>query len=186
MVVIWIRHAEKLYNNGKAFNRGKQHDSPLKIEHDLSEQIEWLAAKLIEYAGPPKKIIISPFLRTRQTAKIIMDFLKIDFDVKYSNDIMEYLGFCHSKNGYADLETETLNKMKKTQLLLGESIEELESRVSSHISEVKKSEENVWVITHGFVINKIYEIIEGKELRRVEPLEYLVLNDNKVTFNSTT
>ncbi len=186
MVVIWIRHAEKLYNNGKAFNRGKQHDSPLKIEHDLSEQIEWLATKLISYTGPPKKIIISPFLRTRQTAKIIMDFVKVGFEVIYSNDIMEYLGFCHSRNGYADLEPETLSKMKKTQLLLGETIEDLESRISHHISEVKKNEENVWIITHGFVINKIYEIIEGKELRRVEPLEYLVLNDDKVIFNSAT
>ena len=184
MTVVWIRHAEKLYNNGRALNQGKQHDSPLKPDEDLRYQIEYLVKSLRLKVGVPKTIIISPFLRTRQTAKFIIDYLKEDIEIKYSNDVMEYLGFCHSRSGFADLETTTLFKMKKTQFALGESVEELEERVAKHISEIKSMDENVWIITHGFVINKIYEIMEGKELRRVEPLEYLVLKDDILEFNS--
>ena len=75
MVFIWIRHAEKLYNNGKGPIGSKQHDPG--ILRDEEQKIRNLTRRLIKIYGYPNKIICSPYLRTRETCNYIKEELNI-------------------------------------------------------------------------------------------------------------
>lgn len=174
--VIWIRHGNKLYCNGKAPEGYHQHDPPLK--EDAKEDIHKKVDSLVFEYGYPDKIICSPFLRTRQTVEKMLERLYIINNKKTSNisieidmDISEYLGFQKPYLSEADVDKETSN-LSKTKILLGESLKSLNFRVKEHISNLKlfdKKSENIWVITHGIILNNVYHSLskingKGKQL----------------------
>ena len=99
--------------------------------------------------------------------------------VEYSTDIAEYLGFCKSEN--VDLEPETLSYFKG-KYQMGEKMEDLEARISEHLDDIHKSEENIWIITHGLVMSKIKYFYEKKD-SRYDPLDYIVLHKNLLSSN---
>ena len=161
---IWIRHAEKKFDNGKAPYGCYQHDSPIK--DDIVEEIYNKVDSLIEKYGFPTHIIYSPFLRTRQTKNHILTRLKqisenltekinINYDIKIS----EFLGFQKPIGIPAHIEEETQTHFKET-ILLGESLKNLNTRVIDHIYDLNIfnniQERCIWIITHGFIINNVY------------------------------
>jgi broad specificity phosphatase PhoE len=161
---IWIRHAEKQYNNNKAPQGYHNHDSPIKEDciYTIYDKVEFLVK---EY-GFPTHIVYSPFLRTRETKDHMLVKLKeIDntkwsnINVDYDTDISEFLGFQKPIGGNADIEKETQEKFED-KILLGESFKKLNYRVKNHLEKLKiyenKEDKCVWIITHGIIINNIY------------------------------
>lgn len=177
--IIWIRHAEKLYNNGRPLYGGKAHDSPLRMDSSLYTQVSSKFMELISIYGMPNKIYCSPFLRTRETASIILDLLNTFYLKKFSiencNEVSEYLGFCKNKN--LSLEDETLKL--HPNITMNESLEDLEKRVKLHIEKMSCENGVVWVITHGLVINYIQKYFGYDSTNRIEPLEYFHVTENK-------
>lgn len=179
--IIWIRHAEKLYDNEKGPDGCRQHDPGLIMNLKLHKNIDYLVNNLIKNYGVPNKIICSPFLRTRQTMNLILEKLnnKNNINIEYSNNIAEYLGYCKSNNKHADVELETKHIMN-IPILIGESIESLDSRVERHLNTVENQCGTIWVITHGIIISKIFKLISGQKLNRPEPLDSLVYTNDQL------
>lgn len=188
---IWIRHAEKQYNNGKSPNGLYQHDSPIK--EDNEETIFRKVQVLYEKFGFPTKIIYSPFMRTRQTKDKMLEQLKkidrdradkISFDVDLN--ISEYLGFQKPFGNYADVDSITLSYFKDG-IFLGESFQSLNCRVKQHISEQLHGQKSecTWIITHGIILTNIYHNLSKKffganELKhRPEALSYIYFIRNE-------
>jgi broad specificity phosphatase PhoE len=161
--VIWVRHGNKLYCNGKAPEGYHQHDPPLK--EDAKEDIYKKVDSLIYEHGYPTKIICSPFLRTRQTVEKMLERLYLinnkitsNITVEMDMNISEYLGFQKPYFSEADVDKETSN-LSKTKILLGESLKSLNFRVKEHVSDLNlfdKNSETIWVITHGIILNNVY------------------------------
>ncbi len=179
--IIWIRHAEKLYDNEKGPDGCRQHDPGLIMNLKLHKNIDYLVNNLIKNYGVPNKIICSPFLRTRQTMNLIVEKLnnKNNINIEYSNNIAEYLGYCKSSIKRADIELETKHIMN-IPVLIGESIESLDSRVERHLNDVENQCGTIWVITHGIIISKIFKLISGQKLNRPEPLDSLVYTNDQL------
>jgi broad specificity phosphatase PhoE len=177
--IVWIRHAEKLYNNGFPINGGKKHDSGIIVDRDVFTYISMLVDELVIGCGKPDKIIVSPFLRTRQTCSLICNYLseryKCSPKLEYDTDIGEFLGFCKftPSNNTADVENET-RAFYNEPVKLGEPMTDLNQRVQFHLNRVTKSKQNVWVITHGIVISNIHYKLYKVKLDRPKPLEYIV------------
>lgn len=161
--ILWIRHGNKLYCNGKAPEGYHQHDPPLK--DDAKDEIYKKVDTLIKEFGFPDKVICSPFLRTRQTVEKILERLFLinvkrasNIIVEMDMNISEYLGFQKPYFEEADIHDET-KKLAKTKIFLGESLNKLNSRVKDHISKLnlfEDKEEIIWVITHGIILNNVY------------------------------
>lgn len=181
---IWIRHAEKKYNNGWPTDGGRLHDSPIADDSQISIDIENMVKDLVEKYGVPDKIITSPFLRTRQTTLLIKQSIKSlydrDINIEYSTDIGEFLGFCKNKNEEADLDIET-KKYYKEPYIIGERIKALYERLVYHIKKINRTENNVWLVTHGMIISKIHAIFNTVEPTRPKPLDYILYDGNKLT-----
>jgi broad specificity phosphatase PhoE len=184
---IWIRHAEKQYNNNKAPYGYHHHDSPIKEDciNNIYDKVDFLVKKY----GFPTHIICSPFLRTRETKEHMMVKLKeldmvkgSNLNIEYDTNISEFLGFQKPVGGYADVEDET-QVFFEDKITLGESLKKLNYRVKSHLENLKiyenKEDKCVWIITHGIIINNIYHNLykmEGvkKDLKsRPKYLSYL-------------
>jgi broad specificity phosphatase PhoE len=161
---IWIRHAEKKFDNGKAPFGYCQHDSPIK--DDINEEIYDKVDLLVEKYGFPTHIIYSPFLRTRETKdhmliklKEIDNFLAEKIEINHDLNISEFLGFQKPIGANADTEEETRSYFKEG-ILLGESLKNLSIRVMNHIHDLNIynniKERCVWIITHGIIISNVY------------------------------
>jgi broad specificity phosphatase PhoE len=203
--IIWIRHGNKLYCNGKAPEGYHQHDPPLKedAKNDIYKKVDSL---LYEF-GVPDRIICSPFLRTRQTVESILEQLYLSnvkkassITVEMDMNISEYLGFQKPYFSEADVDKETLD-LSKTKITLGESLKSLNFRVKEHISNLNlfdDKSETIWVITHGIILNNIYYSLtkmngKGKQLpdrppslSHVDFTYYPIERKSSVTFDLST
>jgi len=181
--IVWVRHAEKSYSNGRAPKGERQHDPGILNELNL---INNLVDELIEKYGYPDRIITSPFLRTRQTTNVIKKRLQIRHNklplIEVSPLIREYLGFCKNKNDYADIDSET-EKYLGGPIKLEESIDSLQYRLQSHIRAIQSDTDNIWVITHGIVMSYIYKEFMGQEPERPKPLNYIVYSNSEISKN---
>jgi broad specificity phosphatase PhoE len=185
--VVWIRHIEKLYKNGKADKKEEnqyQHDPGIVINEETLEKVKVLVSELVKEYGIPKTLIVSPYLRTRETSKIFLKELEninITPDIIYSTDIAEYLGFCKRENPRqeADLDPET-KKHFKFKVFLGEGFKHFKKRIVNHINYTQENDENVWVITHGLVLSSIYEKFVFNSQRRPKPLDYVVKHKHQI------
>jgi broad specificity phosphatase PhoE len=175
-MLIWIRHAPKEYANGKGPTGSKQYDSPVDFNFDTIMDIEDLVNTLIKSYGKPTRIVTSPFLRTRQTSLYIREYIKDKYnhspDIQMSKDVSEFLGFCRRvENPQENFQSETFAYMDKN-VRFDETQSELRQRVNNHINEVRNYDGCTWIVTHGIVMSRIYEILIGEKLYRPRTLEY--------------
>jgi broad specificity phosphatase PhoE len=183
--IVWIRHIEKLYKNGKADKNNKnqyQHDPGILMTEDTMTNVKSLILKLIESYGKPRRMIVSPYLRTRETTELILKVLKemdIEPEIIYSTDIAEYLGFCKREYNKqeADLDLETVEHFN-FKVYLGEGFNHFKKRLLNHINFIEKQNDNIWVITHGLVLSCIYEHLSFTYHKRPKPLDYIVKYEN--------
>ncbi len=172
---IYLRHAPKEYKNGQAPPGKSQHDSPI-LEASIA-RCQNIGRILTDNYGVPNIVIMSPYQRTIQTAKALMNKLtySIRKQIFVDNNIAEFLG---NQRGRIDLTPETYSYNsyvdEQAPLRTGETVEEFKERVIIHLKmlQILPSEEKdppsprldtdrvVWVITHGFVISTIYSILK--------------------------
>lgn len=159
--MLYIRHSQKMYDNGEAV--------PYPLDPGLTENGRRLAyarfAELFDsyypLHGMPKKIVSSPFCRTRETAYIAQEVIRCKTDVivpvEFDPTVGEYL---NKKNRDLALErssyrSDTLKVMNR--IFIDGNKKTLINRLKR--SQVTQHENGVWYITHGIVIQKIAYII---------------------------
>jgi len=147
--MLYLRHSHKLYNNRKHF------DSPLTFYGIL-----YIYKKIDEYIiefGLPSKLITSPYLRTRQTAKIIQYYIKKKFTIEIEIIIEPLLSEYINKDIYSEISLKSFDY--KTLLynpIIGETYYEFLKRIN-RIKNLNFSN-NEWIITHNYNIQKIFNI----------------------------
>lgn len=175
VIYIYLRHGPKEYKNGRATRGRPQHDPP--ITRSSISFCQEVGTFLIKNYGIPKIVIVSPYLRTRQTGKLLTNSLPYYIKNRFytDNNIAEYLG---NLEGNIDVTNETLDYATdpvSNQLLLkmGETKHEFNFRIKEHLSmlQITTSDEEdvfdskttvVWVVTHGYTISTIYNILKEK------------------------
>jgi broad specificity phosphatase PhoE len=179
MSIAWIRHGEKIYNNGNAPPGSHDHDPPLK--RDVKYKIKNLCEYLDSAGGFPTKIITSPFKRTRDTAALIhkyfYDKYGIKIDVFVDNNVSEFLGWKRPSGSIADVSKTTSAYI--TPILGAENLNDVEERSKQHVRTVHKDGFTL-VVTHGIIIDYIHKYLTGFRLHRVKELRGVTLKDGIV------
>lgn len=162
MTLIFIRHGEKEYANGKN-PLGKPAHDPDLLDNQWA-LIKKLTIDLVSKYGKPKKIIVSPFNRTRQTAekiqKVMAETYHENCNIFIDKEIEEFLGFQKPKNKKADISALT---SIFTQPLLGvENLKDVEKRIIKFYKKIEK-EKNTWVVTHGILMSYLYRYLNGEK-----------------------
>lgn len=171
MVRIYIRHADKLYENGKSTE--KVYDP--QIKKDQYSLIIKTVNNLVKNYGVPRYIICSPYLRTRMTAVIMLNEIKQKYgknmvELKCDNLLSEYLG--HQTVNipkYYDFHFETMSFNPP----LFENMCQFERRVGLHdfIYEFLDCKAYpVWFITHEFFITTLNRGHRCESINRVHNL----------------
>jgi broad specificity phosphatase PhoE len=180
MSITWIRHGEKQYKNGKAPEGCHGYDPPLKTS--VYNEFERLCNYIKSKDGIPKKIITSPFLRTRQTAQSIanefMETTKTKIPIFVDNDITEFLGWRDPKGEHADVDSVT--RFFIDPILGVEKIDDVKRRVQKHIDSIS-SDSDILVITHGIVIQFIYRHFTKTKLSYIKELNGIKLKGDTIT-----
>jgi broad specificity phosphatase PhoE len=167
---LYIRHGPKEYSNGRGPKGAPQHD-PHILKRFIPE-IRNLGSRLIDSFNAPDLVILSPYLRTRETlAELSYDLPDIAHFSFFDMNISEFLGFQHEE---LDISIETKqccadgsNSIKNIPPP-GETMASLQRRVTQHLELLQLSEEDIesrgdsehniviWIITHGIVISQVY------------------------------
>lgn len=149
---IYIRHAEKEYKNGK---KGVDYPFDPSLTENGSKKAAALAESFYSSYGLPTLIIVSPFLRARQTALIIrsrlIELTKKEIPVVCDRRIGEYLGN-HKISMTFTPKTTSLNP------LIENNISSFNVRVREHndiLGALDDENFNIWVVTHGLVIKNL-------------------------------
>ena len=179
MSLIWIRHGEKKFPNGKGSPGYFKHDPPLKDNCD--DKIRILGFSIFVKFGIPEKIICSPFLRTRETAHMLQKFFEVEYQssipISVDNNITEFLGWIRPIGDKADVSKET---SKYIEPILGvEKVKDVEERSKTHVNTIKRNI-NTLIITHGIVIEFINKHLTGEKLNKVKELSGISLKGEKV------
>ena len=159
MKIIYIRHGDKLYGNHE--RTMYSHDSPLSEKGKA--QIAHLAKRLKE-EGRPDLVLVSPYLRTMETAAIFKENGCFEDEVKIDVHVAEFLG----NQKYTNILNDTRKYNPPTHR---ETLDELRDRANLHIEELEAYKQRgikeIWVISHGFTI---YTIV--KEILRIDRPEF--------------
>jgi len=183
ITIVYIRHAPKLYKNDKHFNKSHHpHDSPIKFEHIID--ITNKSNKLIENFGNPTVCLCSPYKRTRQTLDYLISEINENIPKIVDPTICEYLG--NVKQQYLDLTPKVDEETLKYDISpIGETKQNFIKRLNNHIRILglknlninknilnysKDNKLTIWVITHGYVISNIYEILTNIKIDRPKEL----------------
>lgn len=163
---IYIRHAEKLYNNGKS--KSYKFD-PGITEEGFQNSIK-LSRFLIRKYGKPEFIICSPYLRTRQTAYAMAKEKKIPIII--NPKLSEYLGNHYDKK--LDVHKETL----KYQPPHPEKFSDLKKRIIEYSKYIKSiNNKNIWIITHGLIIKEFAKLHKRKLPNHIRNLSYYLFKE---------
>lgn len=171
---MFVRHSYREYRNGKSPKGKLQHDSPISSGYERSIGFKFLYN--FNLYGYPDKIICSPFLRTRQTAKVIKHFIPDNVKIFIDKDVEEFLGFQKPKRGIPDLDEET---KKYTDCKLGvEKFEDIKKRSSNFYEKIKNPDENILIVTHGVFISQLAAYLGCKTDKHIEELSGIVIINN--------
>lgn len=176
---IYIRHADKEYANGDADLY--KHDPG--ITDKGVEKSRMVAKRLVEQWGIPDRIIVSPYRRTRETAKVMKASLiepgilrKIPVNV--DRDVSEYLG--NHRTTPIDVTESTLVHEPPHP----ESFAEMKTRVENHNNKIKKYVKKhggvIWIITHGLVMKQVAFLNGIKMSKEFPNLTCLSISDDEL------
>ena len=187
-IVIYTRHALKMYNNGKAINGLPQHDSPI-IDQEIS-RIEKTKENLIKQYGKPNRVKCSPFKRTRQTTEGLVKGLEVE--VTIDNKIGEYLGNQRPRTGPNGNIPDVSQTTKQYGVPpLGEKFDCMKQRCREHLADMgfcdKKVENGVtWVVSHGLIIETIVSKLQewGSDVYIPSNLDMHELDSIVIEYNS--
>lgn len=142
-----IRHSLKEYNN-----KNTRYGLDPNLTPEGRELAKETFVSLLKDHPAPRRLIISPYRRTRQTAEELLNLIDDPPEIIVDTSIGEYLGM-RSKVTREMFYPDTLDlfEPKKEDLFLfHQRIKDFCQRESENL---KKGD--TWVITHGFNITKI-------------------------------
>jgi broad specificity phosphatase PhoE len=160
-----VRHAPKAWKNGRkpVETVGHQHDPPLADPQTASGLLATTIDQLkdVQFQG----IFTSPFLRTRQTAQLILNGLGLqNVTLQLAPDIGEFLGNqrAHRVPDLEPLTSQAYPSEQKRRALLSEGIRSVEFRTRRFLRSLP-AQGNFLIITHGLVAEKLsgHELEEG-------------------------
>ncbi len=148
---IYIRHGPRLNLNL---------DPPLK--EDSTEIIRQKSMYLSQKFGLPQQIITSPYLRTRQTAQIITKTfdppVSIAADVRLSEKIAVRKRTGLPPPGPYDAGSLLYGALPN----ITETEGQVTQRVYDHLQQMSSVDENMWFITHGYILEELARIYKIK------------------------
>jgi len=162
-----MRHGEAEHNvkNVCSSNRDFPHHLTKKGEEQAIEAGRKLKNKKID------AIYCSPFIRTKETAKLIAK--EIDFDenkIVFDDRIVEFnFGDFDSRPYEEYLEYDKSNVHNFTDKLPnGESYQDSKNRVGDFIYDIdsKHKEKNILVVTHGIFHEVLPAVLEGADIKK--------------------
>jgi broad specificity phosphatase PhoE len=165
---IYIRHADKAYNNGD--HTTDRHDPP--ITNSGANQARLLAEFLIQTYGLPEAVVCSPYRRTRETAiamvSAIVTLTGRTMPIKCDVDLSEYLG--NHPNDPLDITDGT----RMFSPPHPERFPDLDRRLRRHnriMQVLDATPAPVWFICHGIIITQLARL-NGvtRPTRRISPL----------------
>jgi broad specificity phosphatase PhoE len=170
ITIIFIRHGEKAFDNGRGPVGSYQHDPPLKSGSEVDVKVR--GVEIIGVYGKPAFIIASPYRRTRDTALLLRSSLDSKHpDIRLDVNISEFLGWQKPRYGTPLAEPDTLAHKVP---LIGETMAQLRNRCKEHLklydlntmpsdgkSVVSGKSTVVWVVTHGIVISTLYTALQN-------------------------
>lgn len=192
---VYIRHADKEYVNGDSDIY--KHDPG--ITNKGVDKAKMVARHLINQWGLPTRIIISPYRRTRETAKAMKSVLNEVIALGKSNaetntntntnttknkkipihidrELSEYLG--NHRTTPIDVTESTLVHDPPHP----ETFADMKRRVKSHhdkiVKYVKKSESVIWIITHGLIIKQVAALVGLRMVKDFPSLTCLSIMDD--------
>ncbi len=148
---IYFRHTHRLNLNL---------DPPIKP--DSQEEAKMVGRKIYSLYGAPNSIITSPYLRTRQTAQIFSQLFnpqpKIWADPRLSEklNIRKRTGL--GPPGKLDSITASYQGLSK----LGETDLQVKTRLSEHLASFSSNLEEIWLVTHGYLLEALVEMYGAK------------------------
>ncbi len=166
LTIIYIRHAEKAYANGKGPADLPHHDPDILPEEE--PKCQELGAHLIATYGPPDTVLSSPYLRARRTAALLVSAIPeaIRPNIVLDAQIAEFLG--HQKR-YKEPdvypETSCVGQLPPPR----ESFRALSDRGAAHLHAIGLAStsnspytgaRNVWVVTHGLFIQTLVKLLK--------------------------
>jgi len=177
MVLIYIRHCRDESEDSATFT----HDA--KITKRGKRECQKATLDLVEKYGVPRTIVTSPFLRARQTSKIMKDIIKKTKGAKVKIIVDRSLGrfFTHEQRVKPEIRPETVTYNP----IIDKSPREMIKRIKKHLRKViskdyHKRSEVFWCISHGVIIKKLVEALGQKAPEQVEFLESFLIT-NKAT-----
>ena len=178
MTIIWLRHAEKLFENGQDVQGYHKHDPPIRRIH--TNRIRTICENIVSKYGVPKRIICSPFLRTRETAEAFQRYFRKNhsaLNIDVDTNICEFLGWTKPKGLQADIDYVT---SKYCDPILGiESTDDVNIRVENHLKELDYTDD-ILIITHGIVVSFVHKQLTDRTMYRVKELTGLSLHNGNI------
>lgn len=140
--------------------RQTRHNGDYRIYDLTEEKVEHL-----RFLPTPDRLVVSPFLRTRQTAEQIMDLLDLDVEWVLEPRFGEFtqypvreetkeLGGRTWPGANSDLEKERAKAYKAWSSHVLKAYQELEAS--------RGEEEVLWIITHSMVLKWVDEYTRGE------------------------
>lgn len=171
---IYIRHADKEYANGDADMY--KHDPGITTKG--VEKSKMVAKHLIEQWGIPNRIVVSPYRRTRETAKVLRSVLNKKVPIHVDRDVSEYLG--NHRGIPIDVTESTLAHDPPHP----ETFVAMKKRVKSHHNKItkytKKTNGVIWIITHGLIMKQVASLVGIKMSKEFPSLTCLSIMDDEI------
>lgn len=174
---IYIRHAEKQYNNGKSENFGYDPG----ITEEGKRKAREHAKLLVQQWGIPDIVVCSPYKRARETAIEMISVLDVDRDIKCDIRLSEYLG--NHRYDTLNVESETMQYNPPHP----ETFFDMQNRVWKHNDDMREldfDDKVVWFITHGIIINIISNAMGFKLPRKIPYLGSISFKSQNNTIES--
>ena len=180
VIVIWIRHGNKLYDNNKG---PKGHP---RFDPDITDQDKYVLCpqkgnEIYQQYGIPDMIIVSPYLRTRTTAYHLYCNLTQGnpIDTTIDENISEYLGNQRRMKLHDtdfDVDTIKYDFPDNKELYSNISI-----RTQRHLDHVLSHQNKfILVVTHGLIIKSIANHFNIK-IDDIQPLQGIIYYDGVPT-----
>lgn len=155
-IYIYIRHAEKVYDNKQGLESRKRYafDSPIKPNQ--KDKFKAYAKSLIINYGMPTLLLSSPFLRCRETRNLMIDDVPKNVEQAIDPVLSEYLAN-QLKNVHA-LDYHIHPMTLQYGVCFDKHENQFTERCRVHVEHMRNFDGVIWVFTHGFNCSKIKEI----------------------------
>lgn len=182
MSVIYIRHSKKAHKNGKLPDDTTQDKPYYSLDPDLTEEGEILAREkffqLFENEFIPNKIITSPYLRTRRTAKIAQDVIyeltRELVEITIDRELSEFL---NKQRNYKINNTVFHPETHSHKPINPEYMSVYKKRINKQF---KLSQPNILYVTHGLNIQTISTSI-GQKIEYPNEVCGIKITNNKIS-----